>query len=148
MSPQMAALSMWPPGRIWAGSIIWWDVGAMPGQIGNAVIAGHVNRPDGSPSTFTYLNQLNPGDHILVATAGGRTLTFVVTAKNAPLVYVQHANDPVMERIFGPSLTPNLNLMTCWGEWDGTEYNRRLVIYSTLVGPSPFPIPPGTVPLG
>jgi hypothetical protein len=38
-----------------------------------------------------------------------------------------------VQRIFGPSLTPNLNLLTCWGTWDGTTYNRRLVVYSTLV---------------
>lgn len=133
-----------PTNPIWS-EVYWWDAGSMPGQFGNAVIAGHVNRPDASPSTFTALNLLVPGDLIQVVTADGQTLTFKVTEKNAPLVYVHGGNDPTVERIFGPSLTPNLNLLTCWGEWDGTEFNRRLVVYSTLVGTSPFPPQPGEV---
>ncbi|MGH2516296.1 MAG: class F sortase [Ktedonobacterales bacterium] len=133
-----------PTNPVWS-EVYWWDAGAAPGEFGNAVIAGHVNRPDASPSTFTKLNLLVPGDLIQVVLANDRTLTFRVTDKNAPLVYVQGGSDPTVERIFGPSLTPNLNLMTCWGEWDGTEFNRRLVVYSTLVGSSPFPAQPNEV---
>lgn len=131
-----------PSNPIWS-EVYWWDVGAQPGAIGNAVIAGHVNRPDASPSTFTHLDRLVPGDTIQVITAGGTTLTFRVTAKDTQSVYVHGGNDPTIERIFGPALTPNLNLMTCWGEWDGAEFNQRLVIYSTLIGASPFPRPAG-----
>lgn len=138
LAPQIGG----PSNPVW-NSVYWWSIGVAPGQLGNAVIAGHVNKPDGSPSTFTRLNMLEPGDKIEVITQSGRALTFTVRQKNAPLVYVRKMNDPTMGRIFGPSLTPNLNLMTCWGEWDGKEYNRRLVVYSTLDGPSPFPTPPG-----
>lgn len=127
-----------PTDPVWS-EVYWWNPGPEPGQIGNAVIAGHVNRPDGSPSTFTSLNRLVPGDMLQVVTLSGQTLRFQVRAKDAPLVYVRAANDPTIGRIFGPASTPNLNLMTCWGTWDGSEYNRRLVVYSTLVGPSPFP---------
>ena len=95
--------------------VYWWDVGAVPGQPGNAAIAGHVNRPDGSSATFGNLNVPRPGDQIDVVTAGGAVLTFAVTAKDTPLVYVHGGNDPTVQRIFGPSLTPNLNLLTCWG---------------------------------
>ena len=135
-----------PSNPIWS-EVYWWDVGAQPGAIGNAVIAGHVNRPDASPSTFTHLDRLLPGDTIQVVTAGGQTLTFRVTAKDTPSVYVHGGNDPTIERIFGPALTPNLNLMTCWGEWDGAEFNQRLVIYSTLIGSSPFPTQAGLPPV-
>lgn len=122
---------------IWS-SVYWWDLGALPGQTGNAVIAGHVNRPDASPSTFTNLNLLVPGDHIEVVTAGGQALTFVVTSKETPLIQDHDPGDPAFIRVFGPSLTSNLNLITCWGEWIGNTFNRRLVIHSTLVSPSPF----------
>lgn len=138
LAPQIGG----PSNPVWS-SVYWWGIGAEPGQRGNAVIAGHVNKPDGSPSTFTHLNMLEPGDKVEVITQSGRVLTFTVRQKNTPLVYVRKMNDPTMGRIFGPSLTPNLNLMTCWGEWDGKEYNRRLVVYTTLDGPSPFPIPEG-----
>lgn len=135
-----------PTDPVWS-EVYWWNVGALPGQTGNAVIAGHVNRPDASPSTFTDLNRLIPGDQINVVTRSGRVLVFRVIAKDAPLVYVHGGNDPTIQRIFGPATTPNLNLMTCWGEWDGTQFNRRLVVYSKLDGPSPFPSN-GGVPIG
>jgi hypothetical protein len=121
-----------PHDPVWS-EVYWWKVGAIPGQSGNAVIAGHVNRPDGSPSTFTRLNELRVGDLIEVKTEDGQLLTFRVTEKAAPSAYVRGGNDPTMGRIFGPALEPHLNLLTCWGAWDGKEYNRRLVIYSTLV---------------
>ena len=121
---------------VWS-EVYWGDVGALPGQVGNAVVAGHVNRPDGSASTFTHLDALVPGDAIDVVTANAGTLHFRVTAKESATVYVHGGNDPTIERIFGPASTPNLNLMTCWGQWDGTQYNQRLVIYSTLVGQTP-----------
>jgi hypothetical protein len=120
-----------PQDPIWS-EVYWWKVGTIPGQIGNAVIAGHVNRPDGSPSTFTDLDKLQIGDIIEVQTAGGQTLRFRVTEKGMPSAYVRSSNDPTMGRIFGPALRPQLNLLTCWGRWDGKEYNERLVIYSTL----------------
>jgi hypothetical protein len=121
------------------GSVYWWDVGAMPGQVGNAVMAGHINRPNGAPASFGNLDVLVPGDQVEVITARGYVLTFVVTAKDAPSVYTRAANDPTIERIFGPAVTPNLNLLTCWGQWNGWTYDRRLTIYTTLVGVSPFP---------
>jgi hypothetical protein len=125
------------------GDVYWWDAGSMPGQVGNAVLAGHINRPDGSPASFGNLNVLNPGNQLRLVTAGGNILAFVVTAKDAPLVYTRGDDDPTIESIFGPSLTPNLNLLTCWGKWNGTTYDRRLTIRATLVGPSPFPLEPG-----
>lgn len=136
-----------PNDPIWS-EVYWWNVGVKPGQTGNAVIAGHVNRPDASPSTFTYLNRLIPGDQIQVVTRDGHVLLFVVTAKDAPLAYLHRGNDSTIQRIFGPAVTPNLNLMTCWGEWDGNQFNRRLVVYSKLVGPSPFPEAAYTTPIG
>ncbi len=121
-----------PHDPVW-GEVYWWKVGTIPGQIGNSVIAGHVNRPDGSASTFTHLDNLRVGDSIEVQAAGGQTFIFRVTEKATPSAYVRSSNDPTMGRIFGPALAPHLNLLTCWGQWDGKEYNQRLVIYSTLV---------------
>jgi sortase (surface protein transpeptidase) len=120
-----------PHDPIW-GKVYWWEVGTIPGQIGNAVIAGHVNRPDGSPSTFTYLDRLHVGDGIEVQTAGGQTLVFLVTETSTVRTNVRSSNDPAMGRIFGPALEPHLNLITCWGRWDGKDYDHRLVVYTTL----------------
>jgi len=121
-----------PHDPVW-GEVYWWKVGTIPGQIGNAVIAGHVNRPDGSPATFTHLDKLRVGDLIKVQTAGGQTLVFQVSERATVRTHVRRSNDPAMGRIFGPALEPHLNLITCWGRWDGKDYDRRLVIYTTLV---------------
>lgn len=125
-----------PRDPVWS-EVYWWDVGVLPGLAGNAVIAGHVNRPDASPSMFTHLNWLVPGDRIQVVTVGNQTLTFVVTSKEAPLIASRNDAEAALGRIFGPSLTPDLNLITCWGDWTGSDFNRRLVIHATLVGLAP-----------
>ena len=49
--------------------------------------------------------------------------------------YDYDAKDDVIDTIFGESLAPNLNLITCQGVWDygnGT-YNKRLVVFTELV---------------
>ncbi len=43
---------------------------AYPTLVGNTVIAGHVNLPDGSPGPFAALHQLQWGDKIVISRAG------------------------------------------------------------------------------
>lgn len=110
----------------------WWEYGSKPGQIGNTVIAGHLDRKDGSPAAFWWLHLLRKGDSVSVRTAQGSTLRFVVTDVEIYLNPTQGPNDPVMQRIFGPAKTANLNLITCAGDWTGTQYTKKLVVYTTL----------------
>jgi hypothetical protein len=116
---------------IWL-TTFWWELGAKPGEIGNAVIAGHLDRKDGSPAVFWWLHLLRVGDTISVRTAAGTTLQFVVTDVETYLNPTGGPNDPVLQRIFGPATTANLNLITCAGDWTGKEYNKKLVVYTTL----------------
>lgn len=129
---------------IW-NEVYWWNAGAYPGQTGNAVIAGHVNRPYPGPAPFTDLEKLVVGDTILIQTAGGATLTFVVTGTATPTAYAQGDSNPIIEQIFGPAVTPNLNLITCYGQYDGKTFDHRLVVYTRLEGVSPFPAPQDVV---
>jgi hypothetical protein len=110
----------------------WWRYGAMPGQIGNAVIAGHLDRKDGSPAIFWNLSKLAPGDSVFVRTALGVTLHFVVTAVTTFANPTGGVADPTLQRIFGPAQTANLNLITCAGDWTGSEYTKKLVVFTTL----------------
>lgn len=110
----------------------WWKYGPMPGQPGNAVIGGHLDRTDGSPAIFWDLHMLTVGDAVIVRTAQGATLHFVVTRVSTFPNPTGGAADPVLERIFGPAQTANLNLITCAGDWTGTEYNQKLVVFTTL----------------
>ena len=117
---------------VWS-TTFWWEYGARPGEIGNAVIAGHLDRKDGSPAVFWWLRLLRVGDAVYIRTAAGTTLHYVVTAVKTYLNPTSGPNDPVLQRIFGPAPTANLNLITCAGDWTGKEYNKKLVVYTTLV---------------
>lgn len=117
---------------IWATSF-WWKQGALPGQAGNAVLAGHVDRNDGSRAVFWNLRAIQTGDDILIINQSGQTFTFRVTSVEAFTDPDGGPNDPVIQRVFGPASAANLNLITCYGSWIGTEYNKRLVVFSTLV---------------
>ena len=55
----------------------WWEGGPRPGQVGPAVIMGHVSR--NSPAVFSRLHTLQRGDEILVDREDGTTARFVVT---------------------------------------------------------------------
>jgi hypothetical protein len=111
----------------------WWKYGPMPGQIGNAVIGGHLDCKDGSPAIFWNLRKLMVGDSVFVRTALGATLHFVVREVRIFANPTGGATDPVVQRIFGPAQTANLNLITCTGDWTGKEYTKKLVVFTTLV---------------
>ena len=112
-------------------SVFWYDLGAAPGQAGNAVIAGHVDRVGGDPAIFWTLSSLAPGDDVYVITAAGQLLHFVVDR-----VVTYSANTPSDEAInavFGPTSEHHLNLITCSGVWTGNGYDQRLVVFTTQV---------------
>lgn len=117
---------------IW-DTAFWWKLGALPGQPGNAVLAGHVDRSDGSRAIFWNLRRIQPGDHITITDQAGQTLVFRVTSVASFANPDGGPNDPIIQRVFGPASTANLNLITCYGSWIGTEFNRRLVVFSTLM---------------
>jgi hypothetical protein len=116
---------------IWS-TTFWWKYGPMPGQIGNAVIAGHLDRKDGSPAVFWWLRLLRVGDSVYVRTSQGTTLHFIVTDVETYNNPTGGPDDPVLQRIFGPATTANLNLITCAGDWTGKQYTRKLVVYTRL----------------
>jgi sortase A len=109
--------------------VAWWSLGTFPGESGNAVIAGHLDKKDGSPSVFYYLQDLNIGDLIYVYVNNWEKLTFKVTQK-------QNFNDKEfpINLIFGQTQSRNLNLITCSGTYDkvAKNYGQRLVVFTRL----------------
>lgn len=108
----------------------WYELGATPGEPGNAVIAGHYDAPGGVPATFWDLGLMAPGDRVSVVTESGEELVFEVTEVES--FYV--GNEPT-GKIFGSADEANLNLITCAGSWNTSigMYDQRLVVYTTLV---------------
>ena len=115
----------------WHGGF-WWKYGFLVGQPGNAVIAGHVDDLDGNLTPFAQVSQLHAGDVIEATTARGDTFRFAVTQVKAVPNPVGGPGDPTITTLFGPAKAPQLNLITCAGEWVGNEFDERLVVYSTL----------------
>lgn len=107
----------------------WYSLGVRPGEIGQAVLDGHLDTPDLKPSVFWNLKNLRPGDLITVKKEDGQYLQFRVDRT----VVESTAQFPVKE-IFGPAENARLNLITCAGVWDknlGT-FNQRVVVFSSL----------------
>ncbi|GIV74887.1 MAG: hypothetical protein KatS3mg049_3443 [Caldilinea sp.] len=111
-------------------NVAWYRLGPMPGAIGNAVIAGHLDLANGKPAAFWKLGRLKAGDQVQVIMSDGSTLTFVVER----LVLYPDDRAP-LEEIFGFRAEPYLNLITCAGSWNKTAgaYTKRLVAYTRLI---------------
>jgi hypothetical protein len=108
----------------------WYKLGVRPGEVGNAVIAGHLDRVDGAPARFWAIEQLASGDLLIVVAADHRQHHFVVVR------LAQYSLDSApMQEIFGFTLRRRLNLITCAGRWDPHRqtYSKRLVVYTEFV---------------
>lgn len=114
-----------------ASHVGWYRFGPTPSLRGNAVITGHYDTPSGRPAIFYHLNRLVVGDTIDITLNNGSQYTFIVTKKD--IIANEVFPD---EYVFGDKYGINLNLITCSGVWDPIEknYNKRLVVYSTLKG--------------
>lgn len=111
----------------------WFRLGPAPGQLGSAVILGHVDSYDG-PAVFFRLRSLRPGDRVEVESADGTLSTFAVRAVEtylkrdfpARLVYASHGYSA-------------LQLVTCGGEFDARRrsYLSNVVAFTALVQTRP-----------
>ena len=121
----------------------WYRGSGIPGDIGTATIAGHVDDPLGQPEIFAHLQDLHPGDLIIIHFKDATSyIRFIV---NQIKVYsIQEASDPaVLTQIYGagpvtgtgpqPSLDglSHLTLITCSGNFVNGHYDHWTVVYST-----------------
>ncbi len=107
----------------------WYTYGATPGELGPAVVLGHVDSYKG-PGVFLALGQLQPGDYVHVDRDDGTTATFRVTQLER---YDRDAFPS--EKVYGAIDHAGLRLVTCSGTFDkqSQEYDRVLVVYAVLV---------------
>jgi hypothetical protein len=112
-----------------AGEAAWYKYSVTPGQIGTAVIEGHVDSQVG-PAVFYRLGALRPGDHIDVSLADGMTAVFRVTG-----VREYTKVDFPTEMIYGPTNYASLRLVTCGGTFDYAtgHYLSSVVVFASLV---------------
>lgn len=108
----------------------WYSPGFRPGQKGNAVIDGHLDKVTGAPAVFWNISKLSTGDKIIITDDKGQQFTFQVTdTEKYPY------NEFPLQQVFGPSDKAMLNLITCQGNWNSAakNYSHRFVVYSELV---------------
>jgi len=115
----------------------WYHLGPSPGQMGSAVILGHVDTYMG-PTVFFRLRTLVAGDKIAVTLADGVVANFKV---NAVALYPK-AQFPA-QQVYGSRGVSALQLVTCGGTFDTTthQYLSNVVVYTTLVTTAPAPAP-------
>ena len=106
----------------------WFTPGPSPGQLGPAVIAGHVDSTTG-PAVFYRLGELRPGDRINVTRADRSVATFsidrVVTFKK---------DDFPTRAVYGATTRAELRLITCGGSYDDdTGYDSNTVAFAHLI---------------
>lgn len=108
----------------------WYDLGPRPGEIGSAVIDGHVNWYYGATGVFANLHKLQVGDTIIVEDAAGVSTSFVVREIRR--------YDPAADAsdvFFSMDGRAHLNLITCDGAWDknAQQYSARLVVFTDKI---------------
>lgn len=104
----------------------WYRQTRQPGEIGPAVIAGHIDSVDG-PAVFARLDELDAGDEIVVRDAAGEERRFVVQRSG------RYPKTDLPDEVFGFDLAvPELRLITCGGSFDRStgHYRDNQVVYA------------------
>lgn len=111
--------------------VAWYKYGPVPGQLGSAVIDGHVDNGLSLAGVFKHLDNVKVGDDVYVIAADGSKLHFVVT----DMEKYPYTSGPT-QKIFGQTDAARLNLITCSGTWvpGARTYDERLVVYTKFEG--------------
>lgn len=97
-----------------------WPGSAMPGQQGNMVVGGHRTSAN---RDFRDLDQLEPGDEMIVTDNAGETFTYVVQSSEI--------TGPYSLRVIHQTPDSTATLFACHPPGEVIE---RIVVHLTLVG--------------
>ncbi|WP_157530033.1 class F sortase [Microtetraspora niveoalba] len=108
----------------------WYRLGPTPGELGPAVILGHVNTRSGA-AVFSRLRELRRGNKIEVRRADGKSAIFTVDG----VEQVGKTTFPT-NRVYGNIATSGLRLITCGGVYNAKNhsYTDNIVVYATMTG--------------
>jgi sortase (surface protein transpeptidase) len=104
----------------------WYQLGPSPGQIGSAVLVGHVDG-NSRPGVFWHLGRLTPGDRITINYNGTSPRTFRVTGRQ------QVPKTQLPAELFSRAGPSRIALITCGGTFNTTtrHYQDNVVIVAT-----------------
>ncbi len=108
----------------------WYELGPSPGEVGNAVVVGHVDSRSSGPAVFFHLGAMQRGDIIEIVRADGKVARFVVDG-----VARYPKNDFPTQLVYGPADKPQLRLVTCGGTFNSStrSYQDNIVVFATLL---------------
>lgn len=107
----------------------WYSGGVLPGQIGPAIIAGHIDSIT-APAVFANLHRVTPGMKILITLSDGTALTFTADRSQvAPKTQFPSSS------VYGNVPNPQLRVITCDGTFNREtgHYDDNLVVFATLL---------------
>ncbi|MBO3747235.1 class F sortase [Streptosporangiaceae bacterium NEAU-GS5] len=106
----------------------WYRFGPVPGQLGPAVILGHVTTRSGS-AVFHRLRELRRNDKIRVQLSDGTMTEFTVDGAEQIGKTIFPTN-----RVYGNLTNAGLRLITCGGAYNHKtgHYNDNIIVYATL----------------
>jgi len=107
----------------------WYKYSPTPGEIGPAIIAGHVDNYLG-PAVFFRLKELQPQQRIEISRQDGQVAAFSVDK-----VEVFDQNNFPTDAVYGNIDHAGLRLITCGGTYDvlSARYSHNVVVYASLV---------------
>lgn len=106
----------------------WYAGGVRPGQVGPAIIAGHVDSPS-APAVFADIGELAAGDDVIITLSDGSDLIFQVSGS----VQSAKAEFPTAS-VYSNVPAPELRLITCSGTFDSStgHYLDNLIVFAEL----------------
>ncbi|MBM7785484.1 class F sortase [Tenggerimyces flavus] len=106
----------------------WYVDSAPPGQVGAAVMLGHVDSKSG-PAVFYRLHTLRKGDSVVVHRADKSDIRFVVDR-----VEKFDKDDFPSVDVYFPTVNPTLRLITCGGDFirSAGGYQENVVVFASL----------------
>lgn len=110
-------------------TVAWYKHGPTPGELGPAVVLGHVDSLFGT-AVFYRLERIQIGDTISIKREDGSTATFTVER------FERYGQDDFpTEEVYGNISYAGLRLVTCAGTYDKEtlRFSHNLVVYARLV---------------
>ena len=119
--------------------VAWYRQTATLGELGNVVLAGHVDYWNVGPSVFFNLRDLVAGDVITLVGEDGRSYDYAM--EWSEVFDLPALTSGGLQDVVGPTDAPSVTLITCGGEFDyvNGEYLSRMVVRGTLIVPEGTP---------
>ena len=112
----------------------WYRYSPTPGQLGPAILLGHVDSAEYGPGVFFELGALRPGETVSVTRSDHTVAVFRVDR----VVSYPKDHFPTYD-VYGNTDHAALRLITCGGKFDFStrNYESNIVAYASLIGSHP-----------